>query len=49
MYPTTPDGHYFVVTGQLWRCTNPSLIKDVRQRLVIDSMEARREVGSQSI
>lgn len=25
MYPTTPDGRYFVVKGQLWRCTNPSL------------------------
>ncbi|TFB34652.1 hypothetical protein [Pseudomonas sp. F01002] len=44
MYPTTPDGRYFVVKGQLWRCTNPSLNEDVRQRLVDELMEARREV-----
>lgn len=34
MYPTTPDGRYFVVKGRLWRCSNPSLDEDVRQRLV---------------
>ncbi|QCY15050.1 MULTISPECIES: hypothetical protein [Pseudomonas] len=44
MYPTTPDGRYFVVKGQLWRCSNPSLNEDVRQRLVNDLMAARREV-----
>ncbi|VVO92699.1 hypothetical protein PS850_02436 [Pseudomonas fluorescens] len=44
MYPTTPDGRYFVVKGQLWRCSNPSLNEDVRQRLVNDLMTARREV-----
>jgi hypothetical protein len=44
MNPTTPDGHYFVVIRQLWRCSNPSLSKDVRQRLVNDLMAARREV-----
>lgn len=44
MYPTTPDARYFVVKGQLWRCTNPSLNEDVRQRLVDELMEARREV-----
>jgi hypothetical protein len=44
MYPTTPDGRYFVVKGQLWRCTNPSLSEDVRQRLVGELMAARREV-----
>ncbi|VVQ23843.1 DUF1090 domain-containing protein [Pseudomonas fluorescens] len=44
MYPTTPDGRYFVVKGQLWRCSNPSLNEDVRQRLVKDLMTARREV-----
>lgn len=44
MYPTTPDGHYFVVKGQLWRCANPSLNEDVRQQLVNDLMAARREV-----
>ena len=44
MYPTTPDGRYFVVKGQLWRCSNPLLNEDVRQRLVNDLMTARREV-----
>lgn len=23
MNPVTPDGRYFVVRGQLWRCTSP--------------------------
>ena len=44
MYPTTPDGRYFVVKGQLWRCTNPSLNEDFRQRLVNELMAARCEV-----
>jgi hypothetical protein len=44
MNPTTPDGRYFVVNGQLWRCSNPSLTEDVRQRLVNLLMSARREV-----
>ncbi|WP_150714348.1 hypothetical protein [Pseudomonas fluorescens] len=44
MYPTTPDGRYFVVNGQLSRCSNPSLPEDVRQRLVNQLMAARREV-----
>lgn len=44
MHPTTPDGRYFVVNGQLWRCTNPSLSECERQRLVHDLMDARREV-----
>lgn len=44
MYPTTPDGRYFVVKGQLWRCTNPALEEPERQRLVKDLMGARREV-----
>lgn len=44
MYPVTPDGRYFVVKGQLWRCSNPSLDEDVRQRLVGALMAARREV-----
>lgn len=44
MYPTTPDGRYFVVKGQLWRCSNPLLNEDVRQRLVNDLMTARREI-----
>ncbi|OPK07355.1 MULTISPECIES: hypothetical protein [Pseudomonas] len=44
MDPTTPDGRYVVVKGQLWRCTNPLLDEDVRQRLVDELMAARREV-----
>jgi hypothetical protein len=44
MNPTTPDGRYFVVKGQLWRCSNPALAEDVRQQLVNDLMAARREV-----
>jgi len=44
MHPVTPDGRYFVVKGQLWRCSNPSLDEEVRQRLVDTLMAARREV-----
>ncbi|KRP56461.1 hypothetical protein [Pseudomonas trivialis] len=44
MYPSTPDGRYFVVKGTLWRCSNPSLPDDVRQELVNQLMAARREV-----
>ena len=44
MNPTTPDGRYFVVNGQLWRCSNPLLTEEVRQRLVNELMAARREV-----
>ncbi|UII74127.1 hypothetical protein LVW35_13495 [Pseudomonas sp. HN11] len=40
----TPDGRYFVVKGQLWRCTNPALDEDTRQRWVHELMEARRAV-----
>lgn len=25
MNPVTPDGRYFVVKGQLWRCSNSGL------------------------
>ena len=41
---TLTDGRYFVVKGQLWRCSNPALNEDVRQCLVKDLMTARREV-----
>lgn len=44
MYPETPDGRYFVVKGQLWRRSNPSLTEETRQRLVDQLMAARREV-----
>lgn len=43
-YPTTPDGRYFVVKGQLWRCTNPALDEDERQSLVNALSSARRAV-----
>ncbi|WP_426178487.1 hypothetical protein [Pseudomonas sp. TWRC1-2] len=44
MNPTTPDGRYLVVKGQLWRCSNPLLNSDERQRLVSELMSARRAV-----
>ena len=44
MYPMTLDGRYFVVSGKLWRCSNPSLSADVRQHWVNALMAARREV-----
>lgn len=44
MNPTTPDGRYFVVRGRLWRCSDPALDEDERQRLVNELMEARRAV-----
>jgi len=44
MHPTTPDGRYFVVKGQLWRCSNPSLSDEERQHLVHVLMQARRAV-----
>ena len=44
-YPATPDGRYFVVSGRLWRTSNPGLAPDVRQELVDQLMRARRQVG----
>ena len=44
MYPRTPDGRYFVVKGQLWRCSDPALSEEERERLVHALMEARRAV-----
>lgn len=44
-HPTTPDGRYFVVRGQLWRRSNPDLTDDRRTALVADLMRARRAVG----
>lgn len=43
-YPTTPDGRYFVHKERLWRCSNPGLDPDTRQRLVNELMAARRAV-----
>lgn len=44
MHPTTPDGRYFVVKQQLWRCSNPALAPAERETLVADLMAARRAV-----
>ncbi|MHC8406957.1 hypothetical protein [Pseudomonas sp. TMB3-21] len=44
MNPTTPDGRYFVVKEQLWRCSDPSLSEEARQQLVDELMAARCEV-----
>lgn len=44
-YPTTPDGRYFVVSGRLWRTSNPGLAPEVRQEWVDKLMQARRQVG----
>ena len=44
-FPVTPDGRYFVVRERLWRCSNPALREDERQRLVNMLMDARRAVG----
>lgn len=43
-YPQTPDGRYFIVKGQLWRCSNPALSEEDRQHYVNDLMAARRDV-----
>ena len=45
-YPRTPDGRYFVVSGRLWRTSDPGLAPDARQALVDQLMTARRQVGA---
>ncbi|TXM69294.1 hypothetical protein FV222_16055 [Methylobacterium sp. WL103] len=45
-YPRTPDGRYFVVGGRLWRCSDPRLPEETRQRHVDELMDARRAVGA---
>lgn len=45
-HPVTPDGRYFVVSGRLWRMSNPALAPEQRQQLVHDLMDARRRVGA---
>lgn len=44
-YPRTPDGHFFVAKGRLWRCTDPDLTDTVRRAAVKALMQARRAVG----
>lgn len=48
-YLTTPDGRYFVVKGQLWRCSNPALESEVREQLVKQLMGARRAVRAAKV
>lgn len=43
--PSTPDGRYFVHSGRLWRCSDPSLSDAERERLTQELMAARRAVG----
>lgn len=45
-YPSTPDGRYFIVSGRLWRMSNPELAPEQRQKLVDQLMHARRKVGA---
>jgi hypothetical protein len=33
-FPRTPDGHYVVVRGRLWRLSNPALNPEIREALV---------------
>ena len=44
-YPVTPDGRYFVVRGRLWRCADPALPDEERERLVRELMRSRSAVG----
>jgi hypothetical protein len=46
LYPSTPDGRYFVVRGRLWRMANPHLPEGEREGLVKALMAARRQVGA---
>ena len=45
-YPRTPDGRYFVVGARLWRCSDPGLPDETRQRHVDALMDARRAVAA---
>jgi len=45
IYPTTPDGRYFVVRGRLWRCADPGLAPAARAVLQRELMAARRAKG----
>jgi hypothetical protein len=44
----TPDGRYIIVRDRLWRATNPNLAAELREALVHDLMNARREVRAAS-
>ena len=40
----TPDQRYLIVRGRLWRASNPGLAPAIRERLVHELMNARRDV-----
>ena len=40
----TPDARYLIVRGRLWRTVNPSLPAHVRESLIRQLMQARRDV-----
>ena len=44
-HPVTPDGRYFVVRGRLWRCTDPRLPPEERERLTRALMRQRTAIG----
>jgi hypothetical protein len=43
-YPHTPDGRYFLVSGRLWRLSNPGLDPEVSEVLSHELMAARGTV-----
>ena len=45
-HPVTPDGRYFVVSGRLWRTTDPALPPEERERWTRALMDARRSVAA---
>ena len=47
--PTTPDGRYFVVRRRLWRRSNPDLPDELRQALVSELMDARRQLSKKTV
>jgi len=48
-FPTTPDGRYFVVNARLWRRANPNLPVELRQALVLELMNARRQLSKKTL
>lgn len=41
----TDDGRYIAVDGRRWRATDPSVPDGLRDELVAELMDARREIG----
>lgn len=44
----TPDGRYLVVRGRLWRASDPNLPASDRERFVVLSMDARRQLRGEA-